>query len=188
MLAPGALDAFLRDVRAVTPDAAGSPADFAAFLAAMKRSLAAAAGLALVVVIALLAADLRRARDVALALAPVALGGTALFGALGWLGISANLANLAAVPLLLGIGVDDGVHLIHRRRASRSCAVALGGIARALVATTLTTVAAFGALGLAAHRGMQSFALVMVLGAALCLAATTLALPALIRLSWPDEG
>ncbi|MCB9595331.1 MAG: MMPL family transporter [Sandaracinaceae bacterium] len=185
---PGVLDAFVADVRAVAPDATGSPIDFAAFLAAMERSLETSAWLAVLIVTVLLGADLRHPRDVALALAPVTLGVLWLLGLLGWLGIPANLANLAALPLILGVGVDDGVHLIHQRRATGQAGPALASVLRALVLTTATTVAGFGALGLAAHRGMQSFALVMVLGASGCLVAATLALPALMRVLWPDEG
>lgn len=183
VFAPGVLDAFLRDVRGVAPDAAGSPADFAAFLASMTRSLQTAALVAVVVVVLLLGADLRRPREVLLALAPVTLGVVWLFGLLGWLGVPINMASLAAVPLILGIGVDDGVHLIHRRRVESTTAGALAAVLRALVLTTLTTLGGFGALGLAAHRGMQSFAVVMTIGATACLIGATVALPALMRVT-----
>jgi len=188
VFAPGELDRFVGETRAVAPDVAGSPVDFAAFLAGMQRSLAWAALLAAVVVIVLLGADFRRPREVLLAVSPLLFAVTWLFGVMGWLGIDANMANLAALPLVLGIGVDDGVHLIHRRRALPDVGRALSSVLRALVLTTATTVAAFGALGLAAHRGMQSFALVMVIGATGCLAATTLVLPALIALAWPQDS
>jgi len=186
VFAEGALDRFLREVRESAPDVTGSPVDFAAFLEGMRASLTLASGLALAVVFVLLGADLRHPRDVLLALVPVVLGVTWLFGLMGWLGIPSNMANLAALPLVLGIGVDDGVHLIHRRRAEGDTPRALRSLLRALVLTTLTTVAGFGAIGLAAHRGMQSFALVMVIGAAGCLLATLVAVPALMQLVWPS--
>jgi predicted RND superfamily exporter protein len=175
-----ALDSFIREVRSVAPDATGGPVLFRAFLDRTRSSLTVASLLAALIVTILLAVDFRRARDVALALVPLALGVTWLVGLMGWLGIDANLANVAALPLVLGIGVDDGVHLIHRHRRRGSSASALGGVLRAIVLTTVTTVAAFGALGLAEHRGMRSFALVMTLGAACCLAATLFVLPALL--------
>lgn len=187
VFAPGELDRFVSEARGVAPDVAGSPVDFAAFLAGMQRSLTWAALLAALVVTVLLGVDFRRPREVLLALCPLLLAVAWLFGLMGWLGIDANMANLAALPLVLGIGVDDGVHLIHRRRALPDVGSALSSVLRALVLTTATTVAAFGALGLAAHRGMQSFALVMVIGAIGCLAATTLVLPALITLVWPQR-
>ncbi len=188
LFAPGALAAFVRDVRAVAPDAAGSPADFEAFLAAMARSLRVAVLVALLVITLFLAADLRHPRDVVLALVPLAVGMVALFGLLGWLGIPTNMASLAGVPLILGCGVDAGVHLIHRRRADGHTARALGAVLRALVLTAVTTVAGFGSLALAAHRGMQTFALVMGVGVTACLFGSTVVLPALIRVVWPDRA
>jgi len=175
-------------VQSVAPDATGSPALFRAFLERTRSSLTVASLLAALVVTLLLAADLRRARDVALALAPLGLGITWLLGLMGWLGIDANLANVAALPLVLGIGVDDGVHLIHRHRRAGGAPAALGGVLRAIALTTATSVAAFGALGLAEHRGMSSFALLMTLGVTCCFAATLLVLPALLPRARVDAG
>ena len=181
VFADGELDTFLAQARTVNRHVTGSPVDFAAFLDGMTSSLTLAAGLAALIVTLLLAADLRRLSDVLLALVPVVFGVSWLLGLMGWLGIAANMANLAALPLLLGIGVDDGVHLIHRRRREEGTAVALRAVLRALVLTTFTTIAGFGAIGLAAHRGMQSFASVMVSGASCCLLATTVTLPSLMQ-------
>ena len=83
---------------------------------------------------------------------------------------------------------DRDDYALRSMAQTRATSKALASVLRALVLTTATTVAGFGALGLAAHRGMQSFALVMVLGASGCLVAATLALPALMRVLWPDEG
>lgn len=178
----GALERFNREVRDVAPGAVGYPVQFAAFLDRMRASLSRASLLALALVVVLLVADFRRARDAAVALVPVVLGAAWLAGALGLLGVDANLANVAAVPLILGIGVDDGVHLVHRWRERGALRPALRSLWGALVLTTLTTMAGFGTLGLAPHRGMRSFALVMTLGAALCLIATLVVLPALLSL------
>ena len=153
----------------------------------MRASVRTASLLAAFLVVLFLALDFRRVGDVLLAIVPVAVGATWLFGLMGWLGIDANLANVAAVPLILGIGVDDGVHLLHARRRDGRTTVALGRILRALVLTTATTIAGFGTIGLAPHLGMKSFALVMVIGSLCCLIATLFVLPALMRLVYSAE-
>ena len=182
LFAEGALGAFVRDVRAVDSSFTGRPRALDSFLHAMARDLRTASLLAIVLVAILLWLDFRRGREVMLALVPIALGAVWLVGIAGWTGIAANMANVAALPLIIGIGVDDGVHLLHFRRLDRNTAAALARAFAVVVLTTATTVAGFGTLGLAAHRGMRSFALVLVIGSTACLLATLFVLPALIEL------
>ncbi|MFK7987587.1 MAG: MMPL family transporter [Sandaracinaceae bacterium] len=172
---------FVSAVRSVEPDAVGYPIAFGTFLDRLETGVVRASSVALVVVILALVVTFRRTRDVALSLLPVAVGTIWALGTLGWLGVDLDLASVAALPLVLGIGVDDGVHLVHRRRHTPSTFHALVPLTRALVLTTLTTLAGFGTLAFAAHRGMQNFALVMVLGALSCLLATLTVLPAALR-------
>ena len=176
----GALTAFNAEVRAIAPDAVGAPMAFASFVHRMEADAADAAFLALGMIALILWLDFKNLRDAALSLAPVLLAAVWSLGAMGWLGIHANLANVAALPLILGIGVDDGVHLIHRTRRDGNARVALRAVIGALTLTTATTIFGFGAIGLAPHRGMQSFAIVMVIGATSCLLATLLSIPALL--------
>lgn len=177
-----ALDAFNAEVREVAPEAVGYPVQFASFLSRMQQSLSRASLVALALVLVILWADFRRLSDALLSLVPVALGLLWLWGLAAAFGIDPNLANVAALPLIVGIGVDDGVHLLHRTREHGAVRPALASVWAALVLTTATTIAGFGTIGLAPHRGMQSFALVMVLGASGCLFATLVVLPALLRL------
>jgi len=178
----GLLDAFVSETRGVDPDVVGYPAQLHAFIQSSEAGLLRASAVAAAVVLLILAFDYRRPRDVALALLPVAIGVAWLLGFMGWLGVDANPANVAALPLILGVGVDDGVHLVHRRRQADSTSASVRDLSPALLLTTATTAASFGTLILAAHRGMQSFGLVMMVGAAACLLATLFVLPALMRL------
>ncbi|MGE3632359.1 MAG: MMPL family transporter, partial [Sandaracinaceae bacterium] len=182
LFAPGELERFDDEVRSVAPDAVGYPLQLEAFLERTKQSAFHASGVALAVVLVLLWLDFRRVTDALLAILPVAVAVGWLYAILGALGVAANLANLAAVPIILGIGVDDGVHLVHRTRELGDPRAAQRSVGGALVLTTLTTIAGFGTIGLAAHRGMQGFALVMSLGSALALLATLVVLPAILAL------
>ena len=96
-----------------------------------------------------------------------------------------NPANMIVLPLMLGIGVDHGVHLVHLWRQQRG-RFALGDApAVALLLTAATTTASFGALILARHQGLQSLGQVLTLGVTTCLASSIIFFPAL--LTWLDS-
>jgi hypothetical protein len=100
------------------------------------------------------------------------------------LDIPFNFADVIVLPLLLGIGVDSGIHLVHRARASREGVSNLLGTstARAVAFSALTTIASFGSLGLASHRGLATLGQLLTIGVAFTLLCNLLVLPALIIL------
>lgn len=94
--------------------------------------------------------------------------------------------NVVVVPLLLGIGVDSGIHLVHRAKAlDRSDA---GGdllsstTARAVFYSALTTTVSFGTLARSSHQGVSSLGVVLSLGMTLTVVSNLVVLPALIAL------
>jgi predicted RND superfamily exporter protein len=135
-------------------------------------------------------ADFRRWRWTALALLPTLLTAAALPAGLKLLGVSFNPLNVVALPVVLGIAVDDGVHLVHRYLRERGdLRATLAGAGRSIVLTSATTVAAFGALAFARHRGLASFGLAIGLGVTLALLLSVLVLPPV--LAWvgtPDAA
>ena len=60
--------------------------------------------------------DFRNLRLVFLASIPVVLGTATTLGILCWLGVAFNVMTTLVVPLILGLGVDDGIHVVHRIR------------------------------------------------------------------------
>ena len=131
----------------------------------------------------LLAVDLRRPQLVALALAPVVFGTSVTFGLLCWFGPGFNVMSALVVPLLIGLGVDDGIHVVHRlREQPGDPAAAAGGVGRAIAMTTTTTCASFLMLLFTDHPGMESMAQVVLVGLPLCLLASAALIPALVTL------
>jgi uncharacterized protein len=127
--------------------------------------------------------DFSSVRNTFLTLLPPVGGGAMMFGILAMLGIDLNPANLIVLPLILGIGVDDGVHVIHdfrmqppgRYRTSSSTI-------NAIMLTSLTSMIGFGSMMLAAHRGLASLGLVLVIGVGSCLFVSLVTLPAILTL------
>lgn len=108
----------------------------------------------------------------------------ALFPALGW---KLNLFNLIALPLLVGMGQDDSLHLIHRYREEGpgSLKFVLRETGGAVFLTTLTTVIGFSSMLFVSHQGLRSLGWTAVLGMTLCLVISVLVVPAGLRiLEW----
>jgi len=117
-----------------------------------------------------------------LAALPLGVGVLQMFGLLGVLGIAMNPANLIALPLILGIGVDYGVHIVHEFRESSGVYRMSPGTAVAVLVDALTTLVGFGSLMIASHQGLQSLGRVLTLGVTCCLFTSLVMLPALLTL------
>jgi hypothetical protein len=185
----GPLEQFVKAARTVDPEATGKPFGTLEGLKAMQQGFAWAGLYALIVIVIVLAADFRTLTNTLLALAPLAIGTLLTLGVMGILGVALNPANMIALPLIVGVGVDNGVHVLHdylsrRRRHNYSLARTTGiGIA----VSALTTILGFGTLMVANHRGLVSLGLVLTLGVTFCMVAALMLLPAALRLMGREE-
>jgi len=130
----------------------------------------------------------------ALVLFPLLLAAAATAGLSIVFGISFNFGNVIVLPLLLGIGVDSGVHMVHRFRAGSARVDASGSAesagrgllgtstAQAVFFSALTTIASFGSLALSAHVGFSSLGKLLMIGVTLTLVCNLVVLPALLAL------
>ncbi len=179
-----ALERFIQAVTTVDPQATGKTFRTYEGLRQIQRGFAWACVYALGVVAFILWLDLRRGWTWLAALLPLAAGLLLTAGTMGWCGLDWNPANLVALPLLLGIGLDNGVHVLHDylHRHGQSQSWQLGrSVARGIIVAGLTTLIGFAALALARHRGMASLGIVMSLGVTWCLLAAVVLLPALLQ-------
>jgi predicted RND superfamily exporter protein len=165
---------------------------FASALAAehVTGQFFAASGLALLIVAVVSLALFRHPLEAAAALAPVLLG--CLFMAVVWdlLGYRLNYMNAGILPVVLGIGVDHGIHLVARfdRGAGGGVKEVFDATGSALVLTTLTTLAAFGTLAFSVSPGLASVGILLSLGVTFSLAASILLLPAMLVLAFPQDA
>lgn len=176
------LERFVADVKSIDPSATGQPLQTYYASRQMQKSYITAALYALIAALVVLLCDFGSIRMMLLALLPVAVGMVQMFGLMGWLGIPLNPANMIVLPLILGIGLDDGVHVVHDFRQQRGRYRISGSTATALLVTSLTTMVGFGSLMFASHRGLQSLGRVLTIGVTCCLVCSLVLLPAL--LSW----
>lgn len=177
-----ALVRFVDAVRAVKSEATGMAPNLVELGRATSRSFRTALILSMIFITGLLVALWRRPVEVAMALAPLFLGASLTAAAMWAMGMTFNFVNLVVIPLLLGIGVDSGIHLVHRGMHARGDDAELteSQTARAVFYSALTTIASFGSLALSAHRGLSGMGILLVCGMGFMLASNLLVLPALI--------
>ncbi len=121
-------------------------------------------------------------RDALLVLLPLLLA-AAITGAITvLLNLPFNYANVIAIPLLLGVGVDSGIHMVHRYRTSASLQNTLIGSSttKAVLLSTLTTICSFGSLAFSPHPGAASMGTMLTIGIGSTLVCVLIVLPALL--------
>lgn len=182
---PAARAAFVQAVQAVAPDAAGPPDQIEGAAASVGRAVLEAALLALAAAAALAYAAVRRLALVAAILVPVGLAGCVTLAAGVLLGLPLNYANVIVLPLLIGIGVDTGIHLA--LRAGRSGSVFATATPRAVLASALTTIGAFATLALSDHRGTASMGTLLAIALIAAVVMALILTPTLARLARAPE-
>ncbi len=176
-----ALRQFVHHVRQVAPQAIGSPVGILEGGQSIIDACIQATVLAIVMSALLLFVVLRRMGEVLLVLLPLVLTMVLTVAVCLALGIPLNLANVIAVPLVLGLGVAFGIYLILRNREGGSIAHVLrSSTAHAVLFSALTTMASFGSLGFSHHQGMASLGILLVVVLTLALVCALVILPALM--------
>lgn len=151
-------------------------------LMAEKGRLAVIFGVCAIAVFLLL--DFRSLSYTVLAVIPLAVGAAWMVGCMAMLGMKLSMVNFMALPLIIGIGIDDGVHVLHRYRIEGrgSMPLVLKYTGRAILLTSLTTMIGFGSMGLASHRGLAGLGKTLFFGVGCCFLSSVIVLPAIITL------
>jgi uncharacterized protein len=178
------LEQFTQQIHAVDPTATGKPFGTVEGLRAMKDGLQRAGIYAFLVIVAVLWIDFRSWKRTAVAVAPLVLAVIFSLGILGLFGVPLNPANMIAFPLILGVGVDNGVHILHdyllrRRDHGATISYAIG---RGVLVKALTTMIGFGTLMIASERGLVGLGLILTLGVGCSMLTALVFLPAVLHL------
>jgi predicted RND superfamily exporter protein len=174
------LTEFVGELRTVDPGVTGFPVIHLGTVNDLRRSFYLSSVLALVSVACVVWLDFRSWQKTGLAMLPLLV---ALVWTLAWMGMVGadfNLVNFIAVPILIGVGVDNGVHIVHRYAGQASGRQDMGSTSLAVLLTSLTNMFGFGSLMISAHRGAQSLGLVILVGCVLTLLASLTILPGMI--------
>lgn len=173
---------FLRLVRDIDPDAAGMPLLGNAMISRTKRALHETAIYAFIALLVILAADFRRPLLVLFTAIPPVFAIIWMHAVMRLFGLAYNPLNIMALPIVIGIAVDDGVHITHRFISERGdMARTLLGSGRSVLLTTLTTLAAFACIAATEHRGLRSFSIILSIGVTAAFVHSVTVLPWLLE-------
>ena len=178
----GPLENFVQMVRTVDPEATGKPFTTLEGLKAMRNGFLWAGVYALIAMVLVLLLDFGKIKHMLIALLPLAMGMIATLGFMAMFGFPLNPANMIAFPLILGVGADNGVHVLHdfrcRDRKQRYRLTHITGFG--IMVAALTTILGFGTLMIAQHRGMAGLGLILTVGVTCCMLTALVFLPALL--------
>ena len=179
-----ALTRFDKQMELVSPKITGTPPIFLHLIRLIGRDGLLATVLTVIIVILLLWIDFRSLRFALLGVIPLITGGIWMLGIMKTFGIMLTMLNVMAIPMIVGIGIDDGVHVLHRYmyEGLRKTPIVLRSTGKAVMLTSLTTMAGFGSLMTASYRGWVGFGALLVTGVGACFLTTILFIPSIIGL------
>ncbi|MBW2273178.1 MAG: MMPL family transporter [Deltaproteobacteria bacterium] len=176
-----ALNRFLDAISSVAPGATGRPVVESGIGKIVVRSFHQAIAIATIAILLVVLLALRDPVETLLVLTPIAMAAVFTTATAVLIDMPFNMANVMAIPLVLGLGVDNGIHLVLRYR-EEGCIDSLlhSSTARAIVLSGLTTLAAFGALSISSHRGISSMGMLLTIAIFYLMFCTLVVLPALL--------
>ncbi|HYE31592.1 MAG TPA: MMPL family transporter, partial [Methylomirabilota bacterium] len=173
---------FVRELRTVAPNVTGTPVQLYEYTTLLKESYQTAAWYALAAIVLLVFIHFRSVVSVILALLPVGIGFLWTLGFMALLKVPFNPANIMTLPLVIGIGVTNGIHILNRFAEEQNPSILAKSTGKAVLVSALTTIAGFGSLIPAKHQGIASLGILMSVGVGACMLAAIIFLPALLTL------
>lgn len=183
-----ATESFVRSVMSVSPDIGGRAVVEWGVGGVAVQSFVEAVTLAIVLITVFLIVYFRGLFLPFVVLVPLALTTVITFALIELTGLTLNMANILVVPLIFGLGVDTGLHVVHRyATAGDVTQMMTSSTTRAVIISALTTIGTFFSLSFSPHKGAASVGLLLSIAISIMLIATLLVVPALLRL-FPGRG
>ncbi|MCL9774387.1 MMPL family transporter [Vibrio methylphosphonaticus] len=176
------LNQFISDVQFIAPNATGRAVAEKEVGVIVVDAFKAAILMSILAIALILIWTVNKKRDIVLIFIPLGLATITTLGMMYWLNLSMNMANIIVVPLIFGLGVDNGIHIVKRFRAVGSLeAFFKTSTPKASLISCLTTLATFGALIVAKHQGMHSIGLVLTIALSSILVYSLVLLPIMLE-------
>ena len=177
-----ALEHFVHTVSRVAPHATGTPVIMVRAAQLVSHAFLQALVYTLIITLGIVWLTFRNLRDTLYTMAPLVLGGLLICATMVLIGETFNFANVVALPLLFGAGVDYSIHMVNqaRRHGAAGTPSLASSSTKAVVFSALTTLASFGNLAFTGHGGPASMGLILALGLTFILFSDLIVLPALL--------
>jgi len=176
------LERFVAQLQANFPNVIGSPIVSVEAGKAVVSAFKQAFITAFLVISFLLYILMDKHRDALLIMIPILMAAMLTAATSVVFSMPLNFANIIALPLLLGIGVDSGIHILHRYRNAlpKDGIILATSSARAVLVSALTTIVSIGNLSFSSHLGTASMGKLLTIGISMTLLCTLIILPSLL--------
>jgi hopanoid biosynthesis associated RND transporter like protein HpnN len=178
------LEQFISDVQSVAPETTDLPIIYWESMKEVVHSFQKAITIALIIIALLLYGIRRNITDTLLVMTPLILAGLFTMASTVLTNTPINYANIIALPLLLGLGVDNGIHMVEKlhHSLSENQNIYQSSTARAMFYGALTTASSFGGLAFSSHQGIASMGLIITMGIFWIMVCTFIVLPAISKI------
>lgn len=177
-----AQEEFIRELRTIDPKVTGTPIQLYEYTTLLKESFQQAAWYSLIAITLLVFVHFRKVSCIILSLVPVAVGAIWMLGMMAAFNVPFNPANIMTLPLIIGIGVTNGIHILNRFAEEEHPSILAKSTGKAVLVSALTAIAGFGSLMLAQHRGIRSLGFIMSIGIATCMIVGLTFVPAILNI------
>ncbi|SIQ39142.1 efflux RND transporter permease subunit [Halanaerobium kushneri] len=172
---------FIHMLREKVPRVTGTPIFMRVLYDQVSKEVTEAVFLIAVTLLLLLFFHFRSFKEAFIAFLPLISALTVTMGLIKILNVNLDIFSVLAFPLIIGIGIDDGVHVIHRLNISdQDMQTVFSSVGRAILLTTLTTMASFGSLMIAQYQAIYRLGVTLFIGVAFCFIMTLIIIPALL--------
>jgi predicted RND superfamily exporter protein len=175
------LERFNDALEKISPSITGSTQISVTWLEEVITSSRRAALYIITAVLLFLLLTFRSLRYTLYAAAPLLLGMIWMMGIYSLFGLKINMLNIAVIPLVIGMGIDFGIHLAHRYSMEQEIETVYRYTGKGVFLSAVTTMIGFGSLGLiGSFPSIASMGSILFFGIASCLATALFVLPALL--------
>jgi len=176
------LNRFTDDLDRVSEKVTGMPPVMKELISVIGNDGKNAALLTILVVFMLLWLDFRKIKYAVIAMIPLVAGFVWMVGLMKLTGMQLTVVNVMGLPMIIGIGIDYGVHVVHRWRSEEKGKVnkIFASTGKAILLSALTTMLAFGSLIFSIWRGFGSLGAAMFIGVGACFLSTVVILSGII--------
>ena len=177
-----AMKRFVRQLQSYDKEVIGSPVISIEAGNAVITAFRSAFSYALISIAILLYLLVKVKSDAVIILISLLVGAVITAGLMLLMNIPLNFANIIGLPLLLGIGVDSGIHITDRFRQQNNLTqnIFMTSSSRGVIVSSLTTICSIGNLAFSSHVGTASMGLLLTIGLASMMVSTMIVLPAFL--------
>ncbi len=174
---------FITDVQTVTTEVTGRPIVEVGISDLVKQAFTKAILIALTSILIILLIKYRSLTNVIWVLIPLFLTTVITMASVVLFDISFNLANILVVPLIFGLSVDNGIHIIDRYSHHHNIdRLVQSSTPRAVLLSSLTTLCSFASLSLSPHVGTETIGILLTVAILIMFVVTVIILPVIIKI------